>query len=121
MSNKQVTIVEYPKCSTCRAAIKSLEAKGNTVVRRHIVEDTPTVAELTELIKKSGLELKKWLNTSGQVYRELQLKDKIANMSEAEIIALLAENGMLLKRPIVTDGLAVTVGFNEEQYEKVWG
>ncbi|MFD2116562.1 arsenate reductase family protein [Paenibacillus yanchengensis] len=120
MSNRQVTIIEYPKCSTCRAAIKSLEAKGNIVSRRHIVEDTPTAEQLKQLITLSGLELKKWLNTSGQVYRQLQLKDKLADMSDDEVIALLANHGMLLKRPIVTDGQSVTVGYNEEQYEKVW-
>ncbi|NIK76114.1 arsenate reductase [Paenibacillus castaneae] len=115
-----LTIIQYPKCSTCRSAVKSLESKGNEVHSRHIVEQTPTAAELKEIVANSGLELKKFFNTSGDVYRELGLKDKLASMSEDEKYALLASNGMLIKRPIVTDGQKVTVGYKEEQYEQVW-
>ena len=115
-TNNQLTIIQYPKCGTCRAAVKSLQSKGNEVISRHIVEETPTASELKELVSKSGLELKKFFNTSGDVYRELGLKDKLASMSEDEQYALLASNGMLIKRPIVTDGHKVTVGFKEEQY-----
>jgi len=121
MSNQQsLTIIEYPKCGTCRAAVKSLKAKGNEVVSRHIVEQTPTAAELKELVSLSGLELKKFFNTSGEVYKALQLKDKLAAMSEEEQLELLASSGMLIKRPIVTDGNKVTVGYKEEQYEQIW-
>jgi len=120
MSGK-VTIIEYPKCSTCRAAVKSLKAKGNEVESRHIVEQTPTASELKELIALSGLDMKKWFNTSGEVYRELALKDKLPSMSEEEKLELLSQHGMLLKRPIVTDGTKVTVGYKEEAYEQVWG
>jgi len=121
MSNQQsLTIIEYPKCGTCRAAVKSLKAKGNEVVSRHIVEQTPTAAELKELVSRSGLALKKFFNTSGEVYKALQLKDKLAAMSEEEQLELLASNGMLIKRPIVTDGNKVTVGYKEEQYEQIW-
>ncbi|MEF2243464.1 arsenate reductase family protein [Paenibacillus sp. IITD108] len=120
MSGK-VTIIQYPKCSTCRAAVKSLEAKGNEVAFRHIVEQTPTASELKELIALSGLDMKKWFNTSGEVYRELGLKDKLPLMSEEEKLELLSQHGMLLKRPIVTDGTKVTVGYKEENYEQVWG
>lgn len=117
---KLLTIYLYPKCSTCKAAVKSLQAKGNELDLRHIVEQTPTVAELKQLIVISGLDMKKFFNTSGDVYRELGLKDKLGAMSEDEKLALLASNGMLIKRPIVTDGSQVTIGYKEEQYEQVW-
>lgn len=117
---KELTIIQYPKCGTCRSALKSLQNKGNDVVSRNIVEQTPTATQLKEIVKNSGLELKKFFNTSGDVYRELGLKDKLADMSEDEKYDLLASNGMLIKRPIVTDGKTVTVGYKEEQYEQVW-
>ncbi|MDQ8735926.1 arsenate reductase family protein [Paenibacillus sp. LHD-38] len=117
---KQLTIIQYPKCSTCKTALKSLKNKGNDVVSRDIVEQTPTAEELKVIVANSGMELKKFFNTSGEVYRELGLKDKLASMSEDEKYALLASNGMLIKRPIVTDGQTVTVGYKEEQYEQVW-
>ncbi|CAM4177450.1 arsenate reductase [Paenibacillus endophyticus] len=118
--SKPLTIIQYPKCSTCKAALKSLQNKGNDVVTRHIVEDTPSADELKVLVANSGLELKKFFNTSGDVYRELGLKDKLAAMSADDQYALLASNGMLIKRPIVTDGEKVTVGYKEEQYEQAW-
>ncbi len=117
---RKVTIIEYPKCSTCKAAVKSLKAKGNEVVSRHIVEDTPTAAELKELLELSGQDLKKFFNTSGEVYRELGLKDKLPAMSEEEKLELLSKHGMLIKRPIVTDGRKVTIGYKEELYEQEW-
>lgn len=119
-TGNKVTIIEYPKCSTCRAAVKSLKAKGNEVASRHIAEDTPTAQELKVLLELSGMEMKKLFNTSGEVYRELGLKDKLAGMSENEKLELLAAHGMLLKRPIVTDGTRVTIGYKEETYEQVW-
>ncbi|OMF35961.1 hypothetical protein BK133_09750 [Paenibacillus sp. FSL H8-0548] len=117
---RQLTMIQYPKCGTCRTALKSLQSKGNDVQSRHIVEDTPTAEELKIIVANSGLELKKFFNTSGDVYRELGLKDKLAAMSEDEKYALLASNGMLIKRPIVTDGKKVTVGYKEDQYEEAW-
>ncbi|WP_053374651.1 arsenate reductase family protein [Paenibacillus sp. FJAT-27812] len=120
VEQNQLTIIQYPKCSTCKAAVKSLKSKGNDVVSRDIVEDTPTAEELKVLVARSGLELKKFFNTSGDVYRELGLKDKLAGMSEDEKYALLASNGMLIKRPIVTDGKKATVGYKEEQYNEAW-
>jgi arsenate reductase len=87
----------------------------------HIVNQAPSKEVLAELYKKSGLELKKFFNTSGMKYRELGLKDKVATASENELLELLASDGMLVKRPIVTDGNKVTVGFNEKQFEEVWG
>lgn len=116
----KLTVYQYPKCGTCRAAVKSLQAKGNEVELKHIVEATPTAEELKQIFTNSGLELKKFFNTSGDVYKTLGLKDKLGAMSEAEQLALLASNGMLIKRPIVTDGSKVTVGYKEEQYEQVW-
>ena len=116
-----LTIYEYPKCGTCRSAVKSLKALGRELEQRHIVEATPTVVELKHLLDISGEDLKKFFNTSGDVYREQGLKDKLPMLSEDEKLALLASNGMLIKRPIVTDGETVTIGYKQENYEKVWG
>ena len=118
---KRLTIYEYPKCGTCRSAVKSLKALGRELEQRHIVEATPTVDELKQLLEISGVDLKKFFNTSGDVYREQGLKDKLPLLSEDEKLALLASNGMLIKRPIVTDGETVTIGFKQENYEQVWG
>lgn len=120
-TNKKVTIIEYPKCSTCRAASKSLKEKGNEVVSRDIVNDTPSAKELKMLLDLSGMDIKKLFNTSGEVYRELGLKDKLGSMSEDEKLELLSNHGMLIKRPIVTNGKKVTVGYKEETYEQEWG
>ncbi|HIW33050.1 MAG TPA: arsenate reductase family protein [Candidatus Paenibacillus intestinavium] len=118
---KRLTIYEYPKCGTCRSAVKSLKALGRELEQRHIVEATPTVDELKQLLEISGVDLKKFFNTSGDVYREQGLKDKLPLLSEDEKLALLASNGMLIKRPIVTDGETVTIGYKQENYEQVWG
>ncbi|TMV44721.1 arsenate reductase family protein [Paenibacillus mesophilus] len=122
MSEQQtVTVYLYPKCGTCRDALKSLDRKGvkpDEVV--NIFETAPSAERLAEMIVKSGLGIKKFFNTSGEVYKEMQLKDKLPGMSEADMIALLASNGRLIKRPIVYDGERVTVGFKEDEYERVW-
>ncbi|EIJ80653.1 YusI [Bacillus methanolicus PB1] len=110
----------YPKCSTCRKAKKWLEDHNVTFKEIHIAENPPSRPELEEMIEKSGLELKKFFNTSGQKYRELGLKDKIKTASKDVLLDLLASDGMLIKRPIVTDGNKVTVGFREEEFEKMW-
>ncbi|MDV2886180.1 arsenate reductase family protein [Alkalihalophilus pseudofirmus] len=115
-----VTFYHYPKCGTCRKAKKWLEENGVELNEVHIVESPPSKEELESFYKKSGLELKKFFNTSGQKYRELGLKDKLADMSDEEKLELLASDGMLIKRPITTDGNLVTVGFKEEQYEQTW-
>ncbi|MCL7749040.1 arsenate reductase family protein [Halalkalibacter alkaliphilus] len=115
-----ITFYEYPKCGTCRKAKKWFADKGIEVNAIHIVEHPPSKEELRDLFEKSGLELKKFFNTSGQKYRELGLKDKIKDMSEDEALSLLASDGMLIKRPITTDGSKVTVGFKEEQFEESW-
>lgn len=116
----QLIVYQYPKCSTCRNAMKWLEAKGHKLDSRHIVETPPTEIELSKMIDLSGLELKKFFNTNGEVYKQLGLKDKLPELSREEQIALLASNGMLIKRPIVSDGKTVTVGFKETEYEQVW-
>lgn len=120
-ASNRLTIIQYPKCSTCRAAVKSLKAKGYEVASRDIVEETPTAVELKELLELSGFDIKKFFNTSGEVYRELGLKDKLGSMSEDEKLELLASYGMLIKRPVVTDGKKVTVGYKEDMYEQIWG
>ncbi|TNJ63160.1 arsenate reductase family protein [Paenibacillus hemerocallicola] len=122
MSKQQsVSVYLYPKCGTCRDALKSLDRKGvrpdETV---NIFETPPSRDRMAEMIAKSGLPMKKFFNTSGEVYKEMQLKDKLSGMSEAEMIDLLASNGRLIKRPIVYDGERVTVGFKEDEYERVW-
>lgn len=109
--------VEYPKCTTCKKALKYLKDQGVEVTNRHIVEEVPTEAELKEWIQKSGLEIKKFFNTSGQVYKEMGLKDKVKEMNMDEAVTLLASNGMLIKRPILVVEDQVLVGFKEDQYK----
>lgn len=108
--------IEYPKCTTCQKAKKWLDANNIAYTDRHIVEDNPSYDELKEWYKKSGLPLKKFFNTSGLLYKELQLKDKLPAMSEEEQLKLLASNGMLVKRPIIVDGGLVMTGFQETEW-----
>lgn len=108
--------IEYPKCSTCRKAKKWLDEHKITYTDRHIAEDNPTYEELKEWHEKSGLPLKKFFNTSGLIYREMQLKDKLASMSEEEQLKLLATDGMLVKRPVIVDGDMVLTGFKEAEW-----
>ena len=103
----------YPKCSTCQKSKKWLEGQKIKYTERHIVEDNPTYEELKEWYEKSGLMLKKFFNTSGLLYREMQLKDKLPSMSEEEQLQLLSTNGMLVKRPLVITDDTVLVGFFE--------
>ena len=115
-----LTVYQYPRCGTCRKALKYLDEKGISHEDRHIVENPPSPSELASLVQKSGLPLTKFFNTSGKKYRELGLKDRLKEMDEAEMLDLLASDGMLIKRPIVTDGKQVTVGFKEETFDEVW-
>lgn len=110
----KVLFVEYPKCSTCKKAGKWLQEHGVGYDDRHIVEQNPTAEELKEWHEKSGLPLKRFFNTSGQVYRNNGIKDKLPGMSEKEQYALLATDGMLVKRPIVVGEDFVLVGFKEK-------
>lgn len=113
-----ILFVEYPKCSTCRKAKKWLEDHNVAFIDRHIVENNPTKDELMQWHKKSGLPLKRFFNTSGMIYREQGLKDKIPTMTEEEQYELLAGNGMIVKRPIVVGEDFVLVGFKEADWEK---
>ena len=110
--------LQYPKCSTCQKAKKWLDGHQIKYTDRHIVEDNPTYDELKEWYGKSGLPLKKFFNTSGMLYKEMQLKDKLGTMSEEEQLRLLATNGMLVKRPIIVDGATVLTGFKEAEWEE---
>ena len=117
---KKVLFIEYPKCTTCQKAKKWLVEHGVKFEDRHIVEENPSVTELRKWAKASGLELKKFFNTSGLKYKALELKDKLPAMSDDEKIELLASDGMLVKRPlvIVDDGKEVLVGFREKEWEE---
>lgn len=110
--------VEYPKCSTCQKAKKWLDTNKKEYSDRHIKEENPTVEELKDWHKKSGLPLKKFFNTSGKLYKELGLKDKLPAMSEEEQYALLATDGMMVKRPILITEDCVLVGFKEKEWEE---
>ena len=112
--------IEYPKCTTCQKAKKWLDDKGISYELRDIKENNPTEKELREWYKKSGLPLKKFFNTSGLLYKSMELKNKLPNMSDDEQIKLLASDGMLVKRPIVVDGDNVLVGFREKEYEELF-
>lgn len=110
--------VHYPKCTTCQKAKKWLDEKGVSYQERHIKEDNPSVKEIKEWHAKSGMPLKKFFNTSGLLYKELQLKDKLEKMSEEEQYELLASDGMLVKRPILVGEDFVLTGFREKEWEK---
>ena len=107
----------YKRCSSCAKAKKFLKENSVDFKYREIKEETPTIEELKTWLDLSGLPIKKFFNTSGKVYRELNLKDKLADMSEAEKIKLLSENAMLIKRPLLVSKDKVLVGFKESQYQ----
>lgn len=107
----------YPKCTTCKKALKWLDEQGKTYDLIDIKENNPSGEVLKDAYEKSGLPLKRFFNTSGQKYRELQLKDKLPSMSETEQLELLATDGMLVKRPLVIDGDTVLTGFKEAEWE----
>ena len=109
----------YPKCTTCQKAKRYLEEKGAVFTERHIKDENPSEQELRQWHAMSGLPLKKFFNTSGLQYKALELKDKLPTMSEEEQFALLASDGMLVKRPILVGEDYVLVGFKEEQWEAV--
>jgi len=109
----------YPNCGSCKKAKKWLDRHEVNYETIHIVEDTPTKEELLGLMA-SDIPAKKFFNTSGKVYRELNMKDKLKEASLDDMAEYLASDGMLIKRPIVTNGEKVTVGFKEEEYEEVW-
>ena len=108
--------IYYPKCSTCQKAKKWLDDYHIEYTERHIAEDNPSYDELKKWYEKSGLPLKKFFNTSGLLYKDLELKNKLPSMSEEEQLKLLATNGMLVKRPLIVDGEKVLVGFKEAEW-----
>lgn len=120
MSN-EVLFLEYPKCSTCKKAKKWLDEHGVSYTTRHIVEDNPSADELRAWHERSGLPLKRFFNTSGMLYREMELSKKLPDMSEDEQYALLATNGMLVKRPLLVTADTVIPGFKEATWEAALG
>ena len=114
----KLTFVCYPRCTTCQRAEKWLASQGIEVAVRDIKENNPTEQELRLWHQRSGLPLKRFFNTSGQKYRELELKDKLPSMSEDEQYALLATDGMLVKRPLLVSENIVLVGFKEDGWQK---
>ena len=111
-------LIEYPSCSTCQKAKKWLDDHGVAYTDRHIKESNPTYEELKAWYAASGLPLKKFFNTSGLLYKSMNLKEKLPAMSEEEQLRLLASDGMLVKRPLVVTENAVLTGFREAEWEK---
>lgn len=115
----KILFIQYPKCSTCKKAKKWLDEHHIPYQDRHIIEENPTFDELKEWIGTSGLPIKRFFNTSGMKYRELQLKDRLPKMNEQEQIKLLSSDGMLVKRPLVIGEDFVLVGFKEKEWERL--
>ncbi|BDH62762.1 hypothetical protein MTP04_28920 [Lysinibacillus sp. PLM2] len=115
-----VQFIQYPKCTTCKKAQKWLDENGINYNTIHIVEERPSKEQIKSYWELSGLPLKKFFNTSGMKYKSLGLKDKLSSMSEDEQLELLASDGMLVKRPIVTDGKKITLGFKESEFAEIW-
>ena len=113
-----ILFLEYPKCSTCKKAKAWLLEQGVAFDARHIVEENPTKEELSLWHRKSGLGIKRFVNTSGMKYRELGLMDKLPGMSEEELYELLATDGMLVKRPVLVGGDFVLTGFKEAEWKE---
>ena len=111
--------IEYPKCSTCQKAKKWLEDRGIEFTDRHIIEENPTAEELRAWLEKSGMDIKRFFNTSGMKYRELGLKDKLPSMSIDDMIELLSGDGMLVKRPVLVGEGFVLTGFREKEWENI--
>ena len=112
--------LQYPPCSTCQKAKKWLDARGGEYTDRHIKEQNPTYEELKNWYTMSGLPLKKFFNTSGLLYKSMNLKEKLPTMTEEEQLRLLASDGMLVKRPILVKDDTVLVGFKESEWEKLF-
>lgn len=116
----KVTVYEYAKCSTCRKALKFLDGRGVSYEKKPIVDAPPSRAELETMLARVG-ELKKLFNTSGELYRELGIAEKLKTMSQAQALDLLAKHGKLVKRPFVLAGDAGLVGFDEKRWAEVFG
>lgn len=113
----KITVLYYAKCSTCQKALKWLDEQGIAYELRPIKEKNPTAEELKKWYQKSGLPLKRFFNTSGNLYKELQLKDKLPDMTEEEQLSLLAADGMLVKRPLLVSDNYVCPGFKEADWK----
>lgn len=113
----KITVLSYAKCSTCQKALKWLDEQGIAYELRPIKENNPTAEELKKWHQKSGLPLKRFFNTSGNLYKELQLKDKLPDMTEEEQLSLLATDGMLVKRPLLVSDNYVCPGFKEADWK----
>ena len=111
--------LQYPPCSTCQKAKKWLDENGLSYTDRHIKEHNPTYEELKLWHVRSGLPLKKFFNTSGLVYKALNLKERLPNMTEEEQLRLLATDGMLVKRPLIVTDTIVLTGFKESEWESL--
>ena len=111
-------IYYYPSCSTCKKALKWLDNTELAYEKKHIVDAKLTTKEIEDIFKKSGLPIQKLFNTSGRVYKELNLKDKLKDMTEKEKLELLASDGMLLKRPILVNRTFALIGFKEDEYKE---
>lgn len=117
---KKAKIYQYTKCSTCRDAVKSLKRLGYELESVEVFDQPPSAEELAELARLSGVTVDKLFNVAGEAYRELKLKDRIKQMPDDEKLRLLASNGRLIKRPLVTDGAKATVGYKEDHYQQTW-
>lgn len=116
--NMKTTVLCYKKCTTCKKALKWLDANGISYEERSIKEENPTLEELKRWHQKSGLPLKRFFNTSGNLYKELQLKDKLTDMPEEEQLKLLASDGMLVKRPLLVTENYICPGFKEAEWKE---
>ncbi|MCL4140562.1 UNVERIFIED_CONTAM: hypothetical protein GTU68_025674 [Idotea baltica] len=118
---KKLTLYQYPKCSSCRSAVKFLEEKGVEYANNNIAEAAPNKTLLRKMLSAQGGQLKKLFNTSGQLYREMNMKEKLPQMSEAEALELLSQHGMLVKRPFLLGENVGLLGFKEETWgEALW-
>ena len=112
-----ILFIQYPPCSTCQKAKKWLDARGIAYTDRHIKQDNPSYEELKAWYARSGLPLKKFFNTSGLLYKSMNLKEKLPDMTEEEQLRLLASDGMLVKRPILVTDSGILTGFREAEWE----
>ncbi len=111
--------IHYPKCTTCQRAKKFLDDNNIKYTERHIVTETPTYEELKNIIEDSGLPVSKFFNTSGLLYRSMNLKEELKSSSDDEKIRLLASNGMLIKRPILITKNKILLGFKEDEWKEI--
>ena len=109
--------IEYPKCSTCKKAKKWLDDHNIKYEDRHIIDNNPTFDELKEWYHKSNLDIKRFFNSSDMLYKEMNLKDKLPNMNEDQMLEILSTNGMLVKRPLIISDDVILTGFKEKEWE----